>query len=247
MFVSRTRTIGISIIAISVAAIAVGMTEMTLRLKERSETTPSQRWHIKRINDQKFEFAGDPVEIRTIEGDEARVELHWRDKQASIPVTGRDDPRLKELTRHHEWLRVLIMVQVTGGETANEALEAGRGDPRLVLVGRAHAPGYDSETWGKIHRKKWVYNFISATPDGRVERSESTFKELEKRTWQFTAAMITTDVNKRKKATFVDDGFEDLGWSWAVARSGVLGLVIGLMVFGASFVRSPREPEPSLA
>ncbi len=240
----RNRIIGGAIILAGAAMLAFALPAMTARLRERSETAPPVRWFVETVYDDEFRYHGHPVELRTVsDGPEAFVEVHWMGAVERLPVTGRDDPRLPELMRHADWLRVLQMVKVRGGQTPDEALATPEGEHRVVVASRAPDEGLSENKRGKMRRNAWKYTFVRLLPEGGVDRSSAFLPQLEQRTWQHAAALEVTNTPRRPAAELVDDGFGALGWTWPVGGIGVLLLFVGAMVVGGSFL-PPRAQEP---
>jgi len=223
--------IGIWVAALSLVALAVGLAGMTMRLDRRE---PPPRWYVNDIHDTSFQFRGDQVELQTIgAGDSRAVEVRWRGESTRLPVTGLEDERLPKLTAHKEWLRVLQMARDKEGLSVQEAIEAREGMYRLVIVGKDQPDDPLRELARAQRRDQTVFTFLLFTEDGGLERSQARFDELEQGTWRFAAAMELVSA----RPNMIDDGFSSLGWTWASARIGVLGLVIGILLIGSSYVR----------
>lgn len=244
------RLIGGSLIVGAVATLAVAAPEMVARLRERRDHAPLVRWATKPIADESFKYRGDPVRITTTPSEDGgSVEVSWRGHAERLPITGRDDPRLPELLRHNDWLRVLEIVQVRGMQTPEQALASGQSESRLVVVARAPAPGYDPATWGQVREQEWTYTFIELLPDGTMRRSSMPLGAIEPRTWQDALALQVTPELQRNaalqitsttlhpgKGEGVDESFRTLGWTWTAAGLAVLAIAVGSALFGASFI-----------
>jgi len=237
---SPVRLIGAVISLVALAGLGVSVAAMVVRLGEHFETTPQVQWHTNRVFDTAFMFGGDEVTVETAGTlDDRRVEIAWSGETESLPVTGPEDTRLRELTQHGRWLKALQMVSVPAGMTREQAMETGEGQQVLVFVARERPSSEElaevpatSRRQASIERS--VFRFVTLHQDGEMTTAERPFEELEPFSYRRAAALTLLP----KQHDLVNDGFEQLGWTWAAARISVLVLVIGVLLFASSFVRT---------
>jgi len=146
------------------------------------------------------------------------------------------------------------------------ALAQGEVEPTLVAVLRSPPPGVDADTWGAAEYKDWRYTYYTLTPQGTIERFDEPFTytyygneitetgyrsyralERDPYTWQFVAAMhITPGLHipaARNSSPFAYPNYAGtrramgaMGWTWPVAGLAILTLIVGGLMFAASFV-----------
>jgi hypothetical protein len=237
---SRIRLIGAVVSLVSLAALGVSVAAMVLRLDQHFERTPQIQWHTNRVFDTVFDFAGSDVSVETSGTlDDRRVVISWKGQTETLPVTGPEDTRLRELTQHERWLKALQMVSVPPGMTRDEALNSGEGEEVLVFVARERPESEELAEVPVTARKqasieRSYFRFVTLRPDGSMTFSEAPFEALEEFSYRRSAALTLLP----KEPDLVDQGFEQLGWTWAAARVSVLTLVIGILLFASSFVRT---------
>ena len=129
-------------------------------------------------------------------------------KRVSIPVYVPATVTLPDLLAHNDYLRVIRMVETTGTEmqATMKKMEAGQVPDRLIIVARippAMPNAQEMETWGKVWKKRWQFDFWELMPDGSIHHDRrlryptgGPFKqakegELQDNTWQFAAALTT--------------------------------------------------------
>lgn len=145
-------------------------------------------------------------------------------------------------------------------------LDAGRVEPMLVAVLRSPPPGVDADTWGAAEYKDWRYTYYMLTPQGAIERFDEPFTytfygkevveqgyrsyrgvERDPYSWQFVAAMqitpglYTPSARNSSPLTYpnyagVRNAMSAMGWTWPVGGVAMLGLIVGGLMFAASFV-----------
>lgn len=249
------RWSGAALAVLSAAVFGAAVWEMSDRLQERREIDPVELHYFITLAADEFEYLGRPVRIKTIAADRGgEVSVTYGDATSSFPIVGRDVPELGEITRHNDWLRVLLLAGEAGNRADQHALmkETAPGSA-LVLVSRAAAPGLDPDTWGSANYKDWVYQFIIFEPDGTLTRFTRTYRELaaDPHSWEFAAAMNVTPslhtpaMRSSSPMAYpnygpVRDSINAMGWTWPAAGVSVLTLLIGLMMFGGSYVK--RRP-----
>lgn len=237
------RLTGVATMAVSAVALGVALLGMTDRLRSHYESDPRDFWQSNSIHDDEFTFDGAPIEVRTVGvGDDRRVDVRWKGDEASLPVTGEEDERFPELLRHQQWLRVMEMAFVPSGSTREAAIEQGVAQRRVVVVSRERPVAEAGERLSRRDRtNRSLFRFIVLPEGERLREEQAIFETLDQRSWQWAAAVSLVAA----KPDMVDDGFEQLGWTWGLAQVSVLLLVIGAMIFGASFVRTDWAHQPA--
>lgn len=255
-----TKHVGILILVASIAALGVSTWKMAYRLSHRPDMAQRPMvWFNEPIYSDSFTYQGEPVKVTTIAGDSLgsapAVEITFRGQSARLEVGGRDDPRLPNLMRHEDWLRILPMAEGRAGSQDEliEKLRKGEVQPRMVVAARYPAAGFDPESWGLVRRRDWRYVFLElradVPADQAIERSETTYREIEQlfapsprdkpvegiteaektaRQWQYYAMLqVTPAPLYRAKDKVVEQGMQAMGWTWPVAAVAILGLMAG--------------------
>lgn len=249
------RAIGLLLAFLGIVGLSVSLPAMARRLSNRGLPVV---WFAEPIGEETFKFAGEPVEVRTVEPPDGsarpRVQIDYRGRSESFEIEEgtREDPRLPGLLRHDDWLRVLLLAE---GASSEADLDAGiaRGDirPRLVIAMRLPAEGFEPGSWGAVRRKEWRYRFVellpaSTSPDQAMRTIETTYAEIdalgdpslqrdsERRgdVWQYYAMQhVTPPTLVRSRNRPIDDAMQAMGWTWPAAGFGVVGLVAGLVLW----------------
>jgi hypothetical protein len=248
--------IGAVLLAASVGGLAASIPTMARRLSHRGLAVV---WFADPVAEERFKFAGEEVEIRTVEaaGDGAgarpTLEVVWRGETSSFEIEEgvRDEPRLPGLLRHDDWLRVLVMAEgARSGEEVNAGIAAGTIRPRLIVAMRRPAEGYDPGSWGTVRRREWRYRFLellppSASPETATRLHEHTYAELDRlsdpaaqrdpalrdEVWKYSAMQhVTPGTLFRARNRPVEDAMQAMGWTWPVAGVSVIGAVAGLIL-----------------
>lgn len=254
MAASFVRLLGGALIVAGVATLAVSAPELVQRIRAQATDAPRTQWAGRTVSDDSFNYRGQPVTLETTRDDAGPVvSVRWGAAAESMPVTGLDDPRLPKLLRHKDWLRVLELTPVTGGQSPDAAL-AGGAESILVIVGRAPAAGYDPATWGAVLDGEWRYTFLKLSASGGIERSEAPAADLTPDTWQAAAAFAVNPELTRSASVSATmrtlhpgkaparDSFSGLGWTWSASGLAVMGIVVGGMLFAGSFLSRRGRP-----
>lgn len=241
-------------------AFGASVWRMSERLEAYRATDPVELHYFIQVESASFDYLGATVRIDTVDRNgRAMVAAAFGNVTEYLSVLGKDIPGLGPLDRHRDWLRLLLLAG-TGGEFADpaELLARGGEGSKLVLVARGGAPGLDPGTWGSAHYKDWVYDFIVFEPTGNLTRFSRTYRELSQiqHSWEFAAAMNVTPslhtpaMRSSSPISYpnygpVRNALNSMGWTWPVAGVSVLAGTAGLMLFGASFVKSGSRDDPS--
>lgn len=272
---NQERRIGLGLALAGAALLALTLPTMSRRLRAHNERASFQRYAFQQINDERFEFMGEPGSVRLVNAEGASggaqgVEIAWRGETLRIASSGRSEARLPGLLKVDDWLKVLQMRELERGEAGVAPRDSGT---RIIVVARRPASGADDAKY--VDRKGWVYDLVelrrsgaSEAPaplpspgtergGGRKERAPlvNEFNQTEafarwtvnfaalpeyERTWQYAAALAVTPRLSYPRNKFTDDGLAAMGWTWPAAGVGVLGVVCGAVILGASTVRRER-------
>lgn len=279
----RLKSFGILLLAASLLGLAVSIPVMAQRLSNRPDLKNRPLvWFGEPIYNESFTYRGEPVRVETVTTDNGGkaldqpvVVVHWRGQQAKFEVVGgtegaagnsvegagRDDPRLPELLRHEDWLKIMPMAIAHASSNAevDAQIAEGKVAPRLIAAARYPAEGYNAGSWGLVRRRDWQYRFAEFLTDGPAESSirtsESTYAELERavapgpydkplaltdeqmteKLWQHGAMLqVTPTTLYRARDKQVQQGLHAMGWTWPVAGASFLALVAGLGLIAIS-------------
>lgn len=248
------------LIVAAMAGLCVAIPAMAKRLSNRGVAVV---WFADPIADETFKFAGEPVEILTIDplaekpDQPASLGISWRGEQHLYEIEPglREDARLPGLLRHDDWLRVLVMAEGARSDAdVNAGIEAGTIRPRLIIAMRRPAEGYDPGSWGSVRRREWRYRFVellpaSSSPERASVVFDHTYAELDRlgnpvaqrdpanqgEVWKYYAMQhVTPSTLFRSRNKPVEDAMQAMGWTWPAAGISIIGLVVGLVMFTVS-------------
>lgn len=182
---SSQRTLRAGLLLLVVGAIAFGVAAFNMKDRLADRRVPIVWFPGDRIIANEFDFVyerapdgsqknAQHVIIRAVDPEAAAGEktaetlrIHFRGQTFDLPVTGRDDTRLPGLERFNDWLLVSPMVDgLTNADNVGEAVRRGDVQPRLIVVARYPAPGFDPDTWGAVRRSEWEYWFVELKMTG---------------------------------------------------------------------------------
>lgn len=271
----RTRIIGVLLLALGAMGLAFAVPTMVRRVRAHNQDASFQRWAFQPIQDDEFEFSGEPIRIEVAPA--AGVRASWRGETIELPSGGRTDPRLPGLVKAGDWMQVMEMRPLERVGTAPDAPLApahDADDSRLILVARRPAPGASDERF--VNRKGWVYEIVrfrrpgeapdeplrEPAPDKRgaptlnafthtdaVSRWTINFAALPnyERTWQYAAALAVTPRLGYPRNKFTDDGLHAMAWTWPAAGVSTLSLVAGLTALASGRVSRERLRAAAMA
>ncbi|RMH30030.1 MAG: hypothetical protein D6693_01295 [Planctomycetota bacterium] len=257
----RARWIGLAALAVGGGVFVSAVLAMSQRLRRLRDAEPVALHYFIPISADEFEYLGRPVRFETItpEGRPAFVRVRYGEATAALPILGLDVPALGPIERHQDWMRVLLLAG-EAGESADPArlMRDGGAGSRLIVAARGPAPGLDADTWGEAHYKDWVYTIITFDPDGSLDEQRVTYRDLlsEQHSWRFAAAMNVTPalhtpaMRSSSPISYPNFGpvrraYAAMGWTWPAAGVGALGVMVGLLVLGASLVKTPAGADPA--
>lgn len=251
------------LIAASLAALGVALPSMALSIREHNREAQFDRFAFQRIQDDAFEYMGQPV--RVVAGESGALELSWRGETTTIALSGKDEQRLPGLLRYESWCRAYQVRTLPAGVDPQRAVLAPEtpDDTRMIFVARHPSPGGDEKY---VDRKAWTYEVVELrrtdatrdaeplpepAPTARGTRPESSFESTGaiarwtfnfaalpsyERTWQYQAALDVTPSLAFPRNKFRGDGMSSVGWAWPLAGVGMLGLLAGGIRLASCFV-----------
>lgn len=272
---SRLRVIGWSLLALSVLALAAALAAMAIRLIQHQphETRPTVWFQEPITSMQTYIVRREPhgqsslplrfevLEHHAADPQDDVLRLHWRGQTYDLPTLGRDDPRLPGLLRFNDWLRVVQMVQAVdlSQTELQQAVYAGKLQPRLLVAARYPAAGFNPGSWGLVRRQDWPYRFIELKKQGpaadSIEVTQRTYRQLEDTFfpgphsdpvqisqaarqatyWQHEAMLLVTPATLyRARNKQVQASMRPLGWTWPVAGVAVMGIMLGATLIGVA-------------
>jgi hypothetical protein len=256
------RKIGLLLLGVSTAAIAISVPPMVTRIRAHTASLTPPLWQGETFGQTGFEHLGNPFSITTVElapGDDrpgAEVVIRYGEDETRLLTQGLDDPRLPGLDRHRYWLQIIAFSQASDLASPEEAILANPGGVsdtdawRIVVVARRPTTVRDPDEWKAVRAKdwkQWSYTFIELTETGLV-RTDELYTDLDGSSWQFFAASIVTpgvfkdasralSVLNYPNYQGVHGVIDEMGWTWAAvgveAMVFVLGGLMALLSFGS--------------
>ncbi len=97
---------------------------------------------------------------------EGAIRLEYGGKETLIPVKRPPALDLPTLAGYDEWLKPLAIYPVVRDDKGLQSRIPG--SERFVIVVRRTPEGYNPETWGKVRRDEWLFDFYDLQRDGAV-------------------------------------------------------------------------------
>jgi len=253
------RRVGLTLTVLAAAALATAVGAMTLRLRAHyasGQAPPNNLWWLQRTAHLEQLVDGRLLRVEPVRDEETgattALRVVWGEASEVVPVGGDVVEALPDLKRYSAWFALL---RAAAGATEEEVSVAeAQGRTTLLAVARTPPPGYDPRTWGAARYKDWRYIFLTLTPDGAIERSEATYRQLaaEPRSMRFAAAMqvtpglFTPGMRSASPLTYpnykpVRDDLRAMGWTWPVSGVAVLALIAGGLLLASAGVRGPER------
>ena len=258
----QPRPIPLGIAFLAAVAVIASCAVMARRIvaynTEQGRTTYMQF----EVTDREFSFAERPVTITDIPVDQTHplgaVRIDYADQPLTLPVTIPSleySDQFPGMERHNDWLRVVRFAELTG-RTYDQLVEAmdRREEPdRLVVVAKSPRPGVNTDTWGRVWRKDWVFDFYEFLPDGTLAherlayptvrtaaqqddrraaeaRGDGGLPELDTRSWQFQIATLLMPEGSAPRIIAGDSPLVAAGWTLPTAAVCTLAAVGGLLL-----------------
>lgn len=223
-----------------------------------------------------FTYSGRDVAIEDLPpssgADHGSVRVTYGEEALVLPVT---IPPLEYseffegLERHSDWLRLVRFAKLTGRDFDElmAAMDAGEESDRLVLVTKTVRPGSNPDTWGRVWRKDWTFDFYEFLPEGgfhherfayptsrSAEQQEARreaeserrggIPELDTRSWQFQVAHLLMPEGSAPRIIAGDSPLVAVGWPFPIFIVAALTTIGSLFVaFAPERVRQ-RDPAP---
>ncbi len=227
------------------------------------------------INDRAFSFAGKDVRVEEVPADPAHpadmgsVRFVYGDDELVLPVTiplNRYADEMPDLTRHNDWMRILRFAPVTGRRIADlEAdMDAGKIPDRLVIATRSLRPGVNPETWGKVWRTDWLFDFYEFLPKGGFSHERFAYPlshkpgevgngphgeflrggipELDSRSWEYQAADLLMPDGSTPRIAATDSPLIAAGWTLPAIVVSVF-VMTGSLAFAFAPPRVGQSPD----
>ncbi len=240
----RPRTLPFVLALLSLAFVIVAVVVMANRIVNYNKAQGRTTYVQFEVNDRDFLYAGRPVSIQDLppkgNADLGSIQVTFGDQSITLPVTIPPNDfadRFPGLERHSDWMRLVRFAELTGRdyEELMQALDAGSEDDRLVMVTKSIRPGVNPETWGKVWRKDWIFDFYEFLPEGsfRHERfayphsrsadqqedlreaeaqGKGGIPELDTRSWQFQMAHLLMPEGSAPRIIAGDSPLVAVGW-----------------------------------
>ncbi|GAB4517324.1 MAG: hypothetical protein Tsb0013_21600 [Phycisphaerales bacterium] len=263
----RQFHLGLAITLVGVVGICVSIPWLVAKLRERNVTTMRL---VAQFEAPAFEIAGEefrvervpPLEEGEVErenGDpDAALRVHWRGQTHDFALGPNNKPYEPGLKAYGLWFGVLLLADGAATEEEFERMwtEGGAVEPYFVAAARYPAEGYDPETWGKVRRQEWMYEFVRFRFDGdpedaievarkpyeqvdalylpgkyTEERYLPTADERQRDLWQYYASTYVTPPGQfRGRNKVIDPLMRDMGLAWPAAGVSILTIVVGSLI-----------------
>lgn len=254
----RTRLILGALALASLVACLACLGIMVTRIVAFHRESPRVFYMFNRIDVREFVYADRPVTLtdQPESGPADAVLVRFGDEILRIRRTlppGIDG--LPGLQEHNDWLRVMRFADASGMSDEEFQQRLGSGDlqDRLAIVTRSSRPGANPESWGKVWKRDWSFDFYELKADGTIEHQRLRYPtatrmkepkpgELHENTWQFQAAMylMPQGGNAGPTRNFRNDGLAAAGWTLPAS------MFTGLIFVGTFFFTvAPRRRNPA--
>lgn len=168
------------------------------------------------------------------------------------PVSGRP-----LLDAYNEWLSLLAFAPLANGRVAVAPDEP---DARLVLVWRIAAPGQDDPMGGLKDRNRWTFGLLEFQRDGTLserllqfpdkrgtgklqfvsEAVSARVEAIQQRSWEWQAALFVIPRLHISNYRYNTDATSAMGWTLPATGFSMLGVLVGVMMFGVGIVPRTR-------
>lgn len=249
---SRRRTIGLLVAVGSFGLFLFSGAQMARAVAAHYEQAGRELFAFQHVEQTRFTYADRLVSIEDGVGDAGQliVTLTYGDREVNLIPTIEPGPAdLPALTRHKDWLRVMLIAPARGLSKAqfDAGIASGEITPRLVVLVRRPPPGADENTYAKVWRSEWRYEFNELLPDGDIRRDilrhaadaeNPDAGELAPGSWQFEAAegswgfdpMSVMAPHASPSAMSAREAVEASGWALPVTSLSLLACVVSLAV-----------------
>ncbi|HZW10289.1 MAG TPA: hypothetical protein VFF69_10340 [Phycisphaerales bacterium] len=254
----RPRPIPLAVAVLAVVAIPVFCALMAVRIARYNKAEPRVVYVFGEIEPATFTYAGREIAITERPaprpGEYPTLHVAYGDQSFSLPMTLAPRPHAEQvpgLLSYGDWMKVVRFAPITGRtlEELEQAIHAGEERDRLALVTRSVRPGANPETWGRVWRKDWIFDFYEFMPDGSIthdrfayptarsaaaaqkrRESEGGIPELDSRSWQFQAADLLMPEGSAPRIIAGDSPLVAASWTFPAAILSVFTATAALLV-----------------
>lgn len=256
----RPRTIPLALALLSVALMLGAVVLMALRIVDYNKTQGRATFVQYEVTDNQFSYNDLPVSVEDLPADAAAehgsVRITFGDEVLLLPVTippNEFADNFPGLERHADWMRLVRFAELTGRDYDQlmQAIGEGEEEDRLVLVTKSIRPGVNPETWGKVWRKDWMFDFYEFLPEGGFRRERFAYPharsaeqqealreaegdgglpELNTRSWQFQMAHLLMPEGSSPRIISGDSPLVAVGWVFPVGVFSVLAATVFLLL-----------------
>jgi hypothetical protein len=256
---NRARLFFWLIAAASVAVIAIASYDMSQRIARANADDPKPLFVFRdaEINTSEL-WHGKPVVFTENLDDAGRgtVTIYYGQTDfVELRVTVPSEYDLPGMQQHADWLRVMDFADAAGMgiDEFRAGLESGTVPMRRVAVTRGLPAGVNPETYGRVKRTDWVFDFYEFLPEGGFEHQHLVFPEsqrsfqrragqaemrgetiernpgeLKDQTWQFNAAMQVMPAGSAPKHTFNRSALMKAGWTLPAIAVAFITLLMSI-------------------
>lgn len=272
----RPRPLLIALALLSLVILFGSLAVMAGRIVEYNKTQGRVTYIHSEVEEDEFTYAGLPVTLEDLPPEGANelgsIRLTYGDEPLELAVTIPPNEfarHMPGLERHADWMRLVRFARLTDHDYTSlmEAINRGEEQDRLILVTKSMPPGVNPETWGKVWRKAWVFDFYEFLPEGgfrherfayprsrsaaqQEERREAEAEgrggipELDTRSWQFQMAHLLMPEGTSPRIIAGDSPLVAVGWTFPACIVAVLASTAFLLLAFAP-ARVPQEQAPA--
>lgn len=258
----RPRPTPLALAMLSLAMVIVSCMVMARRIAAYNVRQGRITYLQSEVHDREFTFAGRPVTLTDLPPDRpggyGSLVVAYAEDSITLPVTIPPleySDQFPGLERHGDWFRVVRFAKLTGRDFDElmEAMETRQEPDRLVVVAKSIRPGVNPDTWGRVWRTDWVFDFYEFLPEGgfnherfayptvrsaeqqEVRRAkeaagEGGLPELDTRSWQFQIADLLMPEGSAPRIIAGDSPLVAAGWTFPVAIVSVFVVTAGLLL-----------------
>lgn len=273
---NRGRTAWLAACILSLVTVVVLGYFMAVRLNDYNKTSGREIYVFQPIFAREFKWDDQMVSFTDeVDADGADVVvLQYGDDTIRLRSGLRSlHEEIPGLQRHESWLKVLRFAPRSGMsiEELQAAIDAGTAEERLAVVVRLQRPGVDQDSFGRVMRGDWRFQFVELMPEGGFKEDVFLFPESERAfnrrvssarragepiperrddelvfgTWQFDASLHVMPKGGPPTPQFGRGAMDALGWTLPAATILFFISAISLaMAFAPERVRA-EDVQPS--
>lgn len=257
----RPRPLPLILGLLAIALVVVCVDVMANRIADYNKTQGRTTYLQFEVNQRTLTCAGREVTIEDLPpesaADNGSVLVTYGDESIKVPVSippSKYADNFPGLERHQDWFKLVRFAKLTGRDY-NELMQAiidGQEPDRLVLVTKSIRPGVNPETWGKVWRKDWIFDFYEFLPEGGFNHERFAYPhsrtaaqqeaqreldaegrgipELDSRSWQFQMAHLLMPEGSTPRIIAGDSPLVAVGWAFPVGVFAVLSCTVCLLL-----------------